>query len=77
MLEIMKDDEFAAGGHGEVLAIRLWETELMIRLRMLEEDYLKVPKPERARKIVGMKLKDWFSMLDYQIMKQEWDEKRA
>ncbi len=73
----MKDDDFMEGGHGEVLAIRLWEVELMIQLRMTEENYLKLSKAERARKVVGMKLKDWFSMLDYQVMNEEWDKKRG
>lgn len=73
----MHDDSFMEGGHGEVIAIRLWEVELMVRLRMTEKNYLKLSKAERARKIVAMKLQDWFSMLEYQVAKQEWDNERA
>jgi hypothetical protein len=68
----MKDDNFLEGGHGEVIAIRLWEVELMIRLRMTEEEYLKLGKAERARKVVAMKLNKWFEMLEYQLMKDDW-----
>lgn len=73
----MHDDSFMEGGHGEVIAIRLWEVELMVRLRMTEKNYLKLSKAERARKIVAMKLQDWFSMLEYQVAKQEWDNERV
>jgi uncharacterized protein YuzE len=58
----MKDDEFLEGGNGEVIAIRLWE----------ENEYLKMSKQERARKIVAMKLKSWFEMLEYQLTKDDW-----
>ena len=75
VLEVMKDDNFLEGGHGEVIAIRLWEVELMIRLRMTEDEYLKLGKPERARKIVAMKLNKWFEMLEYQLMKDDWAKK--
>jgi hypothetical protein len=68
----MKDDEFLEGGNGEVIAIRLWEVELMIRLKMTENEYLKMSKQERARKIVAMKLKSWFEMLEYQLTKDDW-----
>lgn len=64
------------GGHGEVIALRLWETELMIHLRMQEDEYLKIPKPERARKVVALKLKGWFEMLEFQVSKQKWEEER-
>ena len=72
----MKDDNFLEGGNGEVVAIRLWEVELMIRLRMTEEDYLKLGKGERARKVVAMKLSKWFEMLEYQLMKDDWAKKK-
>lgn len=76
VLEIMKDDTFMEGGNSEVIAIRLWEEELMIRLRVTEEEYIQIPKMERARKIIAMKLSGWFEILEYQIMRQEWEEER-
>jgi hypothetical protein len=73
----MRDDSFMQGGHGEFIAIRLWEEELMIRMRLSENEYVKIPKAERARKVVAMKLQGWFSMLEHQLDKQEWEEKEA
>ena len=73
----MRDDAFMQGGHGEVIAIRLWEEELMIRMRLSEDEYVKIPKQERARKVVAMKLQSWFAMLEYQLDKQEWEAKEA
>lgn len=64
------------GGHGEVIAIRLWESELMIRMRMQEHEYLKMDKAERARKVVAMKLRGWFEMLEQQVARKEWEAKR-
>ena len=72
----MRDDDFMEGGHGEVIAIRLWESELMIRMRLQEDDYLKIDKPERARKVVAMKLRGWFEMLEQQVARQEWEANR-
>ena len=72
----MRDDDFMEGGHGEVIAIRLWESELMIRMHMQEEEYLKIDKPERARKVVAMKLRGWFDMLEQHVSRKEWEAKR-
>ena len=65
------------GGHGEVVAIRLWENELMIRMHLSEEEYVKIPKAERARKVVAMKLQSWFSMLESEIYRKEMEERRG
>lgn len=72
----MRDDKFMEGGHGEVIAIRLWESELMVRMRMQEPEYLKMDKSERARKVIAMKLRGWFEMLEQQVARKEWEARR-
>ncbi len=64
------------GGHGEVIAIKLWENELMIRMRLSEDEYIKIPKAERARKVVAMKLQSWFTMLESEVFRQEMEANR-
>ena len=54
----------------KVLAIPIWEGQLMIQLKMTEEEYIQLPKEERARKIVAMKLGEWIQLLDF-VMREE------
>ena len=56
--------------HAKVLAIPIWEGQLMIQLKMTEEEYIHLPKKERARKIVAMKLSDWLQLLDYALREE-------
>jgi hypothetical protein len=62
----------AEGGKGEVDPILFWEKQLQLQLRIpLEEEYIKIPRIERARFIIAMKLSDWFSTLDWEEWKRE------
>lgn len=69
-LETLEELEIAQT-HAKVLAIPIWEGELMIRLKMTEEEYIQLPKDERARKLVAMKLGEWIQILDYVMREQE------
>lgn len=44
-------------------AIRAWEVELMVALKMTEAEYASLSVEERARKIVAMKLPQWSEIL--------------
>lgn len=43
----------------------------MIQLKMTEDEYIQLPKEERARKIVAMKLGEWLQLLDFVMREQE------
>jgi hypothetical protein len=73
----MRDDDFMRGGNGEVIAIRLWESELMVNMRMTEEEYLEMDRKERARKVVAMKLRGWFDLLEYEVSRHKRENKRG
>lgn len=56
--------------HAKVMAIPIWEGQLMIQLQMTEEEYIQLSKEERARKLVAMKLGEWIQLLDF-VMREE------
>lgn len=63
------------GGAGGYLAVKKWESELMLRLQFSEEEYSEIPVMERARKIVAMKLDDWMSILEHDRLDAEYKKK--
>ena len=76
IMEVMQDEAFSSGGHGEVIAIRLWEQEVMLAMQYTEADYLMLNKKERARLIVGQKLAGWLGSLDLQMYRKELDQEK-
>lgn len=52
------------GGWGEYAALRAWEMELMLSMRLSEEEYSKIPLKQRARMVAGMKLSSWMKALE-------------
>lgn len=51
------------GGLGSYLAIRAWETSLMMEMGVTEEDYVKIPVRTRADYIVVKNIDKWISIL--------------
>lgn len=64
------------GGAGSYLAVKKWESELMLRLRLSEEEYSKIPVMDRARQIATMKMDDWFSILESDRISKEMEARR-
>jgi hypothetical protein len=58
------------------LAVKKWESELMLRLRLSEEEYSKIPVMDRARQIATMKMDDWFSILESDRISKEMEARR-
>lgn len=73
VLEALQDVEGGAGGY---LAVKKWESELMLTLRLSEEEYSAIPVMERARKIVAMKLDDWMGILENDRISKEMEAKK-
>lgn len=69
-LDALEDMDIAKA-HSKVLAIPIWEGQLMISLRMTEDEYIRIPKEERARKLVAMKLSDWLQLLEFVLKESE------
>lgn len=65
------------GGAGGYLAVKKWESELMLRLQLSEAEYSQIPVMERARQIVAMKMDDWFSVLESDRISKEMARKNA
>lgn len=65
------------GTPGQYVAVKKWEAELMLELKLSEEEYSKISVIERARKIVAMKLDDWMSVLDSERMRIKSEAERA
>lgn len=63
ILEAVEDIQ-ESGSLADALAIPFWESQLMLAMRMTEEDYMKMPRQERARKIVTMNLPTWWETLE-------------
>ena len=71
MLEALEEmAERKNEGRSKALAIPVWETKLMLQMQLTEEQYIKIPKPERARKLTGMQLSDWLSSLEMDLDEQ-------
>lgn len=63
-MPIFEAMDFLQGGHGAYAAIRVWENETMIAMRMTEEEYASLPYQERARKVCAYKLSNWMRVLE-------------
>ena len=63
-MDIMDALEAVSGSSGVYNATRAWENLLMIKMGMTESEYASLPLDERARKVGGMMLKDWFESLE-------------
>ncbi len=70
-LEAIQD----GSGHSEIAALPLWESEVMMVMRMTEEEYLKLSRVERARKVMTVKYKDWFGMLEHDLWERTKEKK--
>ena len=68
-LDALEDMEVAQT-HAKVMAIPIWEGQLMIQLNMREDEYIQLPKTERARKIIALKLGDWLQVLEYALREE-------
>lgn len=58
-------------------AIRAWEVQLMIELRMSEVEYAAMPLKERSRKLVAKKLPEWMGVLESHRQYKEMESKRG
>jgi hypothetical protein len=59
------------GGWGEYAGIRAWEMELMLAMRMTEDEYSALPLKQRARMVAGLKIRDWMKALESDRQIQE------
>lgn len=56
--------DLIGGGSGAYAAIRVWENETMIAMKMTESEYASLPYQERARKVCAYKLSNWMRVLE-------------
>lgn len=62
---------------GKYDTIRVWESELMMRMQMTELEYALMPLQERARKVCSLFLPDLMQALQYEKDKQKRDAKKS
>lgn len=74
--EIFDALKVVEGSPGEYIATKLWELELMIRLQLNEQEYVKIPVEERARMICATKLPQWMEILEGDRQLKEFESKR-
>ena len=65
------------GGAAAYNACKMWEVELMNYLGWSEYRYLKMPIEERARRIVALKYKSWFEVLQSEEMEKKYAASRT
>lgn len=58
-------------GWAEYASLRSWEMELMLELRMVEQQYSELDVKQRARMVAGLKLSEWLKALDSQKAAKE------
>lgn len=66
-----------SGGDGSYLAIRQWEIELMIELRMRPEQYSELVVEERSYMICARHLPKWMEVLETNKAIQEMESRGA
>lgn len=47
----------------------LWEKKVMLEMQLTEEQYIRLPRAERARNVCALKLNDWFEVLESEMRK--------
>jgi hypothetical protein len=75
-MDVLEALATVSGGLSEYAAIRMWENELMIAMRLGESEYALMPLMERARKIGALKAKDWFGILESERQRAEMEARR-
>jgi hypothetical protein len=69
--DIFSSLEGIEGGHGEYVAAKVWEAELMIKLGEREEVYTERSVKERARLIAALKIPEFLKVLENERMIKE------
>jgi len=76
-MPIFEAMDLMGGGNGAYAAIRVWENETMIAMRMTDEDYASLTYQERARKVCAHKLSHWMRILEEDRQAKELKAKNA
>lgn len=75
--EIFEAFEIISGGLSQYDAIKKWENDLMIAMRMTELEYVLIGVKERARKICAHHLDDWLGALQAEVDRKQAEAKVA
>jgi hypothetical protein len=55
--------------HHSLRVMPFWEKKVMMEMQLTEDQYIALPRAERARNVCALKLNDWFSVLESELRK--------
>lgn len=75
--EVFDAFEIISGGLSSYDAIKKWENDLMLAMRMSEVEYVMLSPKERARKICALHLDDWLGALQSEVDRKKAEAEAA